>query len=727
MLEQALVTTDNSKKYTEWPNYQTQASDRTEPYHDSSKSSSVATATASSIQQYRVKESNKQASQARLRGLAQYTRKQSTHAQRRPMQTQTESYGLSSEGRGDDTTRSELDSFGQPSHSIPKNNNGDDKLTEQRIGGARSGDRSHLEPPPPPDPLHAVSSHLHRDVPRVRGIVEQDLDNNAKNMLFSQKILSRAENLLSKVKKSTSSIPNKGEAGGGKPSSTSTARNEINSHFPTFVANSDQLSAHLKNTLVSDIFPRSGSGRGSRGGDGGGDMAMGVRGDELEWLMRGVPEAYDDDVVIADEVVDRLIREGGAPPSQIHFPSLYATSQKTLLNLENAKMLSVTITELNVYSARFGLRKDSSYLVIRCPAGCTVEAGSVEDHTVVSGEDTQVVSMDLEAHDAWRQINTNRQKNVLKDYFVGSKVLDLTVKWNISMTDALIADWLSPSTNSTDPPPLSSMIHIDVYSYLLPPTAKKPSLGSASGGGNSSSSRASQKRGWSSSALLLGSTDISIQVLLASPSLSSFVSTEVSLDQTSQASVADRLRRLPNYSRLGNTSNKQQNMNTLGTMKCKLSLLDACSRPLGPATATSSSSVSPSAGAMLHQTAHPATATTATTTVASATGDSRQHTAIDEALNFMPQEVKVSHSSAGFPSSASVSKGTGEGGRGGRGSVHKAVSVGIAVHSLTRSDWSGAWLTSIPKKGILKLLVSYKIALSHERYRMFHVSYCNVM
>ena len=96
---------------------------------------------------------------------------------------------------------------------------------------------------------------------------------------------------------------------------------------------------------------------------------------------------------------------------------------------------------------------------------------------------------------------------------------------------------------------------------------------------------------------------------------------------------------------------------------------------------------------------------------------------VDEALNFVPHEVKVSQSSdtaaaaSGFPFASSALALSWGGGGGGA----KAVSVGIAVHSLTRGDWSGPWLANIPTKGILKLLVSYKIALSHERYDQFDV------
>ena len=39
----------------------------------------------------------------------------------------------------------------------------------------------------------------------------------------------------------------------------------------------------------------------------------------------------------------------------------------------------LTITELNIYSSRYGLRKEGSYLVIQCPAGCSVEPSRVED------------------------------------------------------------------------------------------------------------------------------------------------------------------------------------------------------------------------------------------------------------------------------------------------------------------------------------------------------------
>lgn len=548
------------------------------------------------------------------------------------------------------------------------------------FSGSVLKERSFLEEPrfdapPVEDEDTIVNQIIHQE----SSILQQDkihdmnrINGSEEKKFFSRKILNKAENLLSRLKKTTSSIP-KGETI-SKPINTDNKSEDANSNFPVFLANADDLTSQIKAKLVPGIYPQRG-------------MDKGVRGDELGWLMRGVPEAYDDDAIIEDEVIDKLIKEGGSPPSQLNFPSLYATSQKTLLNLGNAKVLSLTITELNVYSARFGVRKDASYFVIRCPAGCTVEESTVDNYTTISGDDTQVITMDLKEHDQWRQINTSRKKNVLTEYFVGSKVMDLTVKWNISVTDALIADWLSTTTES-NAPPISSMIHIDVYSYLLPPTSKKPS---------SNDNSTMKKRGWSSSAILLGSTDISMQVLLGSQSLSSFVSSDISLDTTSHATVADRLRRLPNYSQLGKKSG-QQNPQHLGTMKCKLSLLDACSRPLGPPIERVTTAL-PSSVVAMRQIPGDAIKNPPVSS-----GADRLHTTIDDALNFVPEESRRTNNTNISTSNADIYKTT-----------SKAVSVGIAVHSLTRRQSSGHWVSNIPSSGVVKIQVSYKVALSHER------------
>ena len=46
---------------------------------------------------------------------------------------------------------------------------------------------------------------------------------------------------------------------------------------------------------------------------------------QIDWLIRGIPEAYEEDFEIDDEAVEKLLKEGGNPPSQLVFPSYHAS------------------------------------------------------------------------------------------------------------------------------------------------------------------------------------------------------------------------------------------------------------------------------------------------------------------------------------------------------------------------------------------------------------------
>ena len=614
-----MVKTDSSQKYVEWPDYQVMASSgKKGPHHQQILKAS------SGIEKFMLDENKKQASAERLRALATYTQ-----------QSKTEKIKTKS---GNSSILDEVNTFGNAAKGERLQKS--DETTGVMHDYTFHEDEAMREPP-------------------------------NKNSVLPRHLLSKAESLLLKVKKTTSSIQSKNDTEGTRNNAIC---QELNINFPEFVANSDRLSARLKKSLVPDDLISCKSG----------GMDLNFRGNELDWLLRGVPEAYDDDVMIDDEVVEKLIKEGGKPPSQLHFPSLYAASQKTLLNLEKVKILSFTISDISVYSARFGLRKESSYLVIRCPAGCTIEENYLQDHTVPSSDNTQVVTLDLTERDPLGQVVSNRRKNMLRDYFVGSKKLNIHTKWNICISDALLSDWL----HAADSPPISSLIHIDVYSYLLPPTGKN----------SAGSSRIPDKKGWSNSSLLLGSTDISLQALLGSSTLSCFVSSDIMLDQASYLTISDRLKRLPNYTRMGNGN--EQNLTKLGNIKCKLSLLDACSKPVdseGVTNTTSQKSSNQVSSVMQHE------------STSAFFGVSDSQTIIDDALNFVPGEVSHVKKNA-------ISCATGH-------INSKAVSIGIAIHSVSRQDASSSWMSHIPPGGVTKLRVSYKIALADERYFLSKISY----
>lgn len=103
---------------------------------------------------------------------------------------------------------------------------------------------------------------------------------------------------------------------------------------------------------------------------------------QLDWLLRGLPEAYDDDDddddldnylrggPLDDLAVEKLIKEGGKPPSQLVFPSLYSMGQQIMSRLQRAKCLAITLNHMIVYSSRYGIRRHCSRLLIRPPGGC---------------------------------------------------------------------------------------------------------------------------------------------------------------------------------------------------------------------------------------------------------------------------------------------------------------------------------------------------------------------
>jgi hypothetical protein len=133
-------------------------------------------------------------------------------------------------------------------------------------------------------------------------------------------------------------------------------------------------------------------------------------------------------------------------------------------------------------------------------------------------------------------------------------------------------------------------------------------------------------------------------------------------------------------------------------MKCKLSLLDACSRPLGPPIERVTTAL-PSSVVAMRQIPGDAIKNPPVSS-----GADRLRTTIDDALNFVPEESRRTNNTNISTSNADIYKTT-----------SKAVSVGIAVHSLTRRQSSGHWVSNIPSSGVVKIQVSYKVALSHER------------
>ena len=123
---------------------------------------------------------------------------------------------------------------------------------------------------------------------------------------------------------------------------------------------------------------------------------------------------YDLDVVVTLYIILYI----GSPPTQLVLPSVYAVNQKVLNKLNTSKILRIKFNHLLVFSARYGLRKEGSYLVIHPPIGCIRPASQ-----------TATIMLPLsELQDADHQIaqllRKNTKRDSMRNYFVGNVELD---------------------------------------------------------------------------------------------------------------------------------------------------------------------------------------------------------------------------------------------------------------------------------------------------------------
>ena len=277
-------------------------------------------------------------------------------------------------------------------------------------------------------------------------------------------------------------------------------------------------------------------------------MSVSNKKDDLDvyWLLRGVPEVYEENTIVSDELVDQLIQEGGPPPSQLVYPTLYSTNQQIISTLSEVKKIRFSILEFVILSVRCGLRKDGTFLVIHPPIGCVDNSGG---HTPI----TLTLPTPQESL-------ASKQNNILKNYYVGHIMLDMTVLWNVKLTDSLIQEWLNFSSVTG-----INCLRLEIYSSLTP-RSQKQKLQSASQK-QSSKKEKFQRR---NSAILIGSANIPLNGLFTNSDFTISLSTEISLDQSSQALISDRFNRMPISTKFRTTHLG----NSAGTVKCQFSFCD---------------------------------------------------------------------------------------------------------------------------------------------------------
>lgn len=207
---------------------------------------------------------------------------------------------------------------------------------------------------------------------------------------------------------------------------------------------------------------------------------------QLDWLIKGLPEAYDDEDTdmsgrpLDDLAVEKLIREGGLPPSQLVFPSLHAVGQQIMKKLQGAKCLVVTFNHVFVYSARYGVRRHSSRLSIRAPEGCRSsgnEPESVildlpellgrsihrEEEAVDQKEKSRIPSRGLVRSPSAVRPKKRASVGVGPDaFFVGGADLQRTVQFPIEgLSDRVLKGWLQGGGGGC--------LRIELESHVAPP------------------------------------------------------------------------------------------------------------------------------------------------------------------------------------------------------------------------------------------------------------------
>jgi len=227
---------------------------------------------------------------------------------------------------------------------------------------------------------------------------------------------------------------------------------------------------------------------------------------QVDWLIRGIPEVYEEDFEIDDEAVDKLLKEGGNPPSQLVFPSYHASSQRKMAKFKDARFLYINLTHFLIYSARYGVRRDCSHIAIRPPLGCTLPANKLTSALIPLTE--------LDPNKEERK----RKKSLLGDYFVGDCTMDENIHFPIQLDDSVIATWMDAKEEGC--------LRIELCSYMVSPNSHA-------------------RQSLSANPICFGYVNIPLAGLLCTETLDAVVNCEIQVEADTHASVLSRMRSMP--------------------------------------------------------------------------------------------------------------------------------------------------------------------------------------
>lgn len=271
---------------------------------------------------------------------------------------------------------------------------------------------------------------------------------------------------------------------------------------------------------------------------------------DVELLLQGVPEAFDEEPHIDDEMVDHLLKIGGPPPSEIQLPTLHALNQKVMEKLQTVRRLRLSLLNLSIFSARYGVRKEGTYIIIRFPVPypqhlpCKVEINPTDasyqsQYPVIKPRSNDIVIPLQELYALQDKFFAIRnKKDSLKSFFVGDLDLNHTLIMDINITDELLKDWFQNKNG----------IEIELFGFQAAPGTKF--------------------RGVLMEPVCFARAYVSLQGIVSSSGLDAYLTCDLEADKVTLSNILNRMEALTFGLR-----SKQAVSTRIGVLSMRVSLL----------------------------------------------------------------------------------------------------------------------------------------------------------
>eukprot|EP01031_Cornospumella_fuschlensis_P039217 gene39217-47720_t len=183
---------------------------------------------------------------------------------------------------------------------------------------------------------------------------------------------------------------------------------------------------------------------------------------EVALLLEGLPEAYEDPfhTYVNNEYVDNVLHSVGQYlPNQLHFKSFAVYNQEVMERLRQVRYLQIDVNSLLVYSTKFGVQFDSTFLLIKYvhhndsdPSDLPIKIDLTE---ALEAKLKQKYRVNLKSRSSTS--GQNSSSRLLNKYFSGTVDLPNTyITLPIRVDDNTIQRWLSGVSH----------VQIELWSYI---------------------------------------------------------------------------------------------------------------------------------------------------------------------------------------------------------------------------------------------------------------------